>query len=111
MRSGEPDINRNDNYYRSGFNEITDKYFVQETFRNYPALVAKEGVNGARKWTPYYGGDYDKDKFDVVNDMWDHEHCSLCFFTIKDGYTYWSNKRQVNMLCDECYDAFLRQGG
>lgn len=109
MRSGDPTINRGSDYSQSRFNEIVDKTFTHETFHAYPALVSKAPVNGHRMWSPYYGGDYDKEKFDLVEGMWDHEHCSICDFKIKDGHSYWSNLKRIRLLCDECYDYFKKQ--
>jgi hypothetical protein len=40
--------------------------------------------------------------------MWDHEHCELCFFTIKDGDTYWTSKSDYQILCEECHNDFIR---
>jgi hypothetical protein len=109
MRSGDPTINRDGEYSRSKFAEIVDKAFTHLCFHVYPAIVSKVPVNGHRMWSPYYGGDYDKGKFDVVEGMWDHEHCSICWFKIKEGHSYWSNEKRVCLLCDECYDFFVKQ--
>jgi hypothetical protein len=113
MRSGDPNINRNNDYYRSRFAEIADKRFTVETFHPYPALVSKTPVNGHRMWTPYYGGEYDKEKFDIVERMWDHEHCSICDFKIISDHPYWTNEKRVRLLCNECHDYFMptKQGG
>ena len=105
-RSGDPAIDRNAAYYRRTWKETIDKTFRQTVFHPCPALVQKELVNGHRMWQPYEDGDYDKAKYDVVEDMWDHEHCSICNFRIIAGHTYWLNERRVRLLCDECYDHF-----
>jgi hypothetical protein len=110
MRTGDPKLNRNDAYYNSRFAEIVDKIFTLETFHPYPALVSKVPVNGHRMWKPYYGGDYDKEQYDPVEGMWDHEHCSLCDFKIEDGHSYWTNGNRVRLLCDECHDFFIPEG-
>lgn len=109
MRSGDPTISRDNDYSRSRFTEIVDKAFTRDIFKPYPALVSKEPVNGNRMWSPHYGGDYDKEKFDIVDNMWDHEHCSICDFKIKDGHSYWSNAKRVRLLCGACYDYFIKQ--
>lgn len=101
MKSGDYSISRDDEYHRKEFAEIKDRNFVQRTFASHPAIVAKDG----RQWTEYHGEPYDSSKFDVVEGMWDHEHCSVCFFTVKDGYTYWENGQQIKILCDACYEA------
>jgi hypothetical protein len=107
-RSGDRAIDRNDAYYRRTWEDILDKTLCQTVFQPSPALVQKELVNGHRMWQPYEGGDYDKEKFDLVEDMWDHEHCSICNFRIVAGNTYWFNQGRVRLLCDECHDHFAR---
>jgi hypothetical protein len=69
------------------------------------ALVAKEQVNGYRMSKDYHGEPYDETKFDLVEGMWDHEHCSVCWFRITDGYTYWENTKRIKLLCDACHEA------
>jgi hypothetical protein len=105
-RSGDPTIDRKNDYYIQTWEETLDKTFTQMVFLPFPALVNKALVNGYRNWKPYYDGEYDKDKFDLVKDMWDHEHCSICNFKITEGNTYWSNKDRIRLLCDGCYDFF-----
>ncbi|MGA2177012.1 MAG: hypothetical protein ABSH38_18715 [Verrucomicrobiota bacterium] len=108
MKSGDYSISRDDEYYRKAFAQIRDRHFEQRTFSSRPALVAKEPLNGHRMWKDYHGEQYDKSEFDLVEGMWDHEHCSVCWFTIKDGYTYWENDRRIKLLCDACHEAFTR---
>jgi hypothetical protein len=105
-RSGGRTIDRNDEYYRRTWEETIDKTFSKTIFLPYPALVRKELVNGHRDWKPYYGGNYDKEKYELVKDMWDHEHCSICNFKITEGTTYWHNEGRIRLLCDECYDYY-----
>lgn len=107
-RSGESNINRDQEYYRRTWDEILDKTFTQTIFHSYPALVSKELVNGHRMWQPYCGAEYDKSKYDLVEGMWDHEHCSICNFKILDDHTYWFNAGRVRLLCDECRDYYVR---
>lgn len=105
-RSGELDQDRNHESYKRTWDEIIDKKFTQTIFHSYPALVCKELVNGQRMWKPYNGEPYDQDKYELVKDMWDHEHCSICGFKILDNHTYWFNERRVRLLCDECHDYY-----
>jgi hypothetical protein len=107
-RSGDPAIDRKNNYYTKVWEETIDKTFAQLVFFPFPALMNKELVNGNRNWKPYYGGEYDKEKFDLVKDMWDHEHCSICNFKITEGNTYWSNTNRIRLLCDECHDYYSK---
>lgn len=107
MRSGDADLDRTDDYYRSRFQEIIDKDFDQVVFSNFPGLISKKLVNGHRMWKPYKGGNYTQEEFDLIEDMWDHEHCSLCDFKIMDGHTYWHNADGIELICDECREHFL----
>ena len=109
MKSGDHSITRENDLFRGDFAEIADADFQPRTFSVQPALVAKEPVNGHRVWHNYHGGSYDSSKFDLVTGAWDHEHCSVCFFTIKEGYTYWQNGVGVTLLCDACHNAFHTQ--
>ena len=105
MKSGDFSVPRDRDYYGAALSEIGDRQFVQRTFSSRPALLAKEPVNGRRMWRDYNGGDYDAVKFDLVEDMWDHEHCSVCWFTIKDGFTFWEDEKRIRLLCDACYES------
>ena len=105
MKSGDFSVSHHDDDDRESYAEITDREFVRETFRSRPALIAKESVNGHRMWKDYHGEPFDEKQFDLVEGKWDHEHCSVCFFTITEGYTYWANTGRVVLLCDACHEA------
>jgi hypothetical protein len=104
MKSGDFSISRDDDYYREEFAEIEDRQFVQRTFSSTPALVRNDG----KMWQDYTGEPFDSSEFHVVDGMWDHEHCSVCLFTIKDGHTYWENTNRIKLLCDACHEAMLK---
>lgn len=104
--SGYTEISREDDYYKSKWEQILDKKFAQTVFSPYPALVRKEHVNGHRNWMPYNGGGFDESKYEIVEEMWDHEHCSICDYKIREGNTYWFNKDRIRLLCDECYKYY-----
>jgi hypothetical protein len=106
MKSGDYSVSRDDDYHLKQFAEITDSAFVQRTFVSHAALVAKRSVNGHRMWTDHHGQAYDQSEFDLVEGMWDHDHCQICWFTITDGFTYWENSNRSRLLCDACYEAF-----
>jgi hypothetical protein len=108
MKSGDYNISRDGEYYRKEFADISDRAFVQRTFFSRPALVTKHPVTGHRMWTDYQGEPYDKSEFELIEGMWDHDHCSICWFTIKDGFTYWENTNRIKLLCDACYEAFTK---
>jgi hypothetical protein len=105
MRSGHPSM-MDYNYFtvRLEFDSIDDTNFKQFAFNPRPALVNKEGGD----CYPYGGEEYDKARFDVKDEMWEHEHCDICGFSIDANYTYWANNGRVNILCDECYDHFVQ---
>ncbi|MHB8131660.1 MAG: hypothetical protein ACYDEX_21990 [Mobilitalea sp.] len=107
-KSGYNDIDRDDEYYKKTWAETIDKAFTQTVFAPYPALVCKELVNGHRQWAPYNGREYDKGKYEMVENKWDHEHCSICNFKITEGNTYWFNKNRIRLLCDECYEYYKK---
>jgi hypothetical protein len=108
MKSGDFSVARDDEYHRKEFAQIFDRQFVQQTFASHAALLAKEPVNNHRILQDYHGEPYDASKFDLVEEGWDHEHCSVCFFTVKDGHTYWENGDRIKLLCDACYETFVK---
>jgi hypothetical protein len=77
---------------------------MQRTFASTPALVANDG----HIWRKYTDQPFDASKFHVVEGMWDQEDCSVCFFTIKDGHSYWENRNRIKLLCDACHEAMLK---
>ena len=111
MKSGDFSVSRDGDYYRKQLAEITDRAFVQRTFTAHAALVAKKPVNGNRMWTDYHGQAYDESECDLVEGMWDHDHCQICWFRITDGFTYWENSKRINLLCDVCHEAFMNTHG
>ncbi len=85
-----------------------------EKWKKRPALVEKNG----RSIAFYFGQEYDKDKFDLVEDGWNHDHCELCFKTVSDfsrkddkdpvvdeGYT----NENDDWLCKECYARYIQE--
>jgi hypothetical protein len=106
MQSGDKDCDRNDHSIIDAFSKIKDPNFFQLEFHPKAALIKKEPVNGLRQWAEYKGGPFDETKFTKVEGYWDPEHSSVCWFTIQDGHAYWSNKRGITLLCDECQQAF-----
>src|ERR1700722_17646613 len=105
MKSGEPNYDRNEPAVTEAFSRIKNRDFIQIEFHPKAALVKREPMNGLRMWKEYKGEPFDEAEFTKVEGYWDHEHCSVCWFDIEDGHTYWSNKGGVTLLCDECYQA------
>ncbi len=108
IRSGDTAEDRRSDYLKSEFDEILDKEFIQTTFAKVSALVSKNRTDNQRHWKEYHGANYDEQEFELVEDAWDHEHCSVCLFKIKPGNTYWYNKKRIKLLCDECHDFLLQ---
>jgi hypothetical protein len=104
-RSGydEPDIEPDWSQRDEMFAKMDRRDFKRATFKPIPALVSR-GNRGS--WTRYYGQAFDDTEWELVPDMWDHEHCELCFAHIEPGMTYW-NSRNDTFLCDRCYDHYL----
>ena len=73
------------------------------------ALKTKDG-----KILQFYDGrDYDKNKWTLVKNAWDHEHCMICHWHIcneqhqdKGTEGYFNGKE---WLCQECYNEFVRK--
>jgi len=108
LKSGDYSVIRDNENFRKAFAEIRNRHFEQRAFSSRPALVAKEPAEGLRMWKDFHGEPYDGSKFELVEGMWDHDHCSVCWFSIKDGYTYWEDDNRVKLLCDACHEAFMR---
>jgi hypothetical protein len=109
MKSGDYSVDRISESFKKQFSEIRDRAFVQRTFSTRSALVATEQVNGHRMTKDYHGGAYDESKFTLVPGTWDHEHCSVCWFKITNGFTYWENAKRIKILCDACHEAFATE--
>jgi hypothetical protein len=104
MRSGWPSEGRNwdQDFYRAGHDQLTDRQFVQKTFVAGPALVAKKATDGYRVEEQYRGEAFDPEEFELVEGRWDHHHCIVCYFELTPGFTYWENAEDL-MVCDVCY--------
>jgi hypothetical protein len=109
MKSGQFDAEVSREYFHAAIADIHNHEFVQRTFHPRPALIVKELVNGHRMSKEFKGEIFDPNKFDKVEGHWDHEHCSICWFKIVEGYTYWENKDSVKLLCDACYEEYKKQ--
>ena len=72
-----------------------------------PALIQRVGGTVSL----YQGQTFDPAKIDIVPDGWSHDHCAICWWTLRDsgsdeesvGYT---NERD-DWVCIECYHQFL----
>lgn len=71
-------------------------------------MVKKETVNGCRVWREYDPDEYTKEQYELVPDLWDHEHCAICSKRIVRGEPYFENS-QRHILCPDCHSDFLRR--
>ncbi len=81
--------------------------FALLTFAKSPAMVKREPVNGHRMWTKFDPAEFNERGCELVPDMWDHEHCRICWLSIQDGDGFWENSEK-HILCLECYEEFRR---
>ena len=85
------------------FARIANFNFTRKIFQRYPSLRAKQSKNGWACSKPYKGEPYDKVEFMLVDDGWNHEHCSFCSIKIDDKVPYWANEKEVIILCEDCF--------
>jgi hypothetical protein len=78
------------------------------TFHPRSALSAAKPVKGHRTWKEFKGDPFDPNEFQKADGYRDHEHCSICWFRIVDGHTYWQNADAVKILCDACYEEYQK---
>ena len=88
------------------FAAIEERDFAHKTFHPIPALRSRADPG---RWTRYHGQTFDAGEWELVEGMWDHEHCEVCFAHIEPGMTYWASSRDT-FLCDCCYDRYLAGG-
>jgi hypothetical protein len=55
---------------------------------------------------PYHGGPYNEEEYELVENLWDHEHCGVCHFSIEEGHSYWEDGEGA-ILCDACHDHYV----
>ena len=80
--------------------------FELRTFHPYSCLSATDGG----WWIPYRGQPFDPAAWELVEGMWDHEHCDVCHSRIVDGDAYWTNGHEAGGhvdLCEECHPRVL----
>ncbi|MFD2257460.1 hypothetical protein ACFSSA_12320, partial [Luteolibacter algae] len=78
-----------------------------ETWKPTAALVQKSGTV-----SQYRGQKFDPDKIGLVKDGWTHDHCEICWWTLResndaaDGVGY---RNETNgWICTECFNHFVR---
>ena len=82
--------------------------FTNRVFSKVPALVAINGANGHTKEIEYKGQPFDPNMWRLVANRWDHQHCCVCQFSISEGMSYWSTEDDRRILCDACYEHYMK---
>ncbi len=97
----------NDQYWRDALGESPARDFKHQIFACRSAMVKKKPVNGHRMWTEFDPTTFSDAEYDIVPGMWDHEHCCVCWDSIKQNDSYFENS-QKRILCPNCYEAFTK---
>jgi hypothetical protein len=87
--------------------QVIDPRFMRFTFHEYPSLRSKHPLDGG--WVqskPYHGEPFNEADWFLKPGGWDHEHCFLCYATIREDMTYWANAGEVKILCDYCHEHY-----
>jgi hypothetical protein len=80
----------------------------RETWKPSPALIDKTGGSVRT----YHGQKFDPKHFDLVDNGWTHDHCSICWWSLHEsddpevGVGY--RTQSGHWLCSECYGRFIR---
>ncbi|NDC39552.1 MAG: hypothetical protein EBZ48_16190 [Proteobacteria bacterium] len=81
----------------------------RETWKPTAALVHKKGGTVSQ----YRGQKFDPDKIDLVERGWTHDHCEICWWTLResddadDGEGY--HNETNGWICSECFQQFIEQ--
>lgn len=109
MTTRTPEEEYEERQWRDALGAAPKRDFVQRAFACTPAMVKKELVNGHRMWSQYDPAKFTKEEYDIVDGMWDHEHCAICYAKIKTGDAYWQNSQNF-ILCPVCHEKFQKRG-
>ena len=87
--------------------EVRNNKWVKKKWNPSPALLCKK----SKVITKYSGQKYDSNKFELIENGWDHDHCLFCWQCICDsgsknckynGFTdgeYW--------ICETCHQKVI----
>ena len=80
----------------------------KEKWRPTAALVHKQGG----RISQYLGQRFDPEKIELVSDGWNHDHCSICWWTLHESDDRDEGEGYLNeansWLCTECYLKLIR---
>jgi hypothetical protein len=108
MTARTPEEEYEEQNWRDALGTAPKRDFTQRVFACTPAMVKKELVKGARMWSQYDPAKFTKEEYDIVEGMWDHEHCAVCWHRILTGDTYWQNSQNF-ILCPGCHEKFQKR--
>jgi len=88
--------------------------FVPAGAEKDPALNEVLNRTGFSRWFPvdgghrvlvlYEGGDYDTNRFSLIQGGWDHEHCTRCNSSIEPMTLCWVTREgPYIVLCESCH--------
>lgn len=88
--------------------------FVPNGTEDNKDLAELRSRTGFSRWRPvdgghqvlilYEGGSYDRSRYTLRKDAWDHENCKRCLVRIPPMTLCWvSTGRDYTILCDECH--------
>jgi hypothetical protein len=109
MSDCKPEEEHEEGNWRDALGDAPKHDFVKRVFACSPAMVKKEPVNGHRMWSKYDPARFSIEEYEVVEGMWDHEHCSVCWQKIQTGNPYWLNSQNF-ILCPGCCEKFQERG-
>ena len=95
-------------YYDNEAVPLRRMIFTSGTFIKSPALVAINAVTGIHQEIEYKGQPFDPRVWRLAPNGWDHQHCCVCQFSIAEGMTYWSTEDGRRILCDACYEHYIK---
>ena len=67
-------------------------------------------VIGSNRYTIYTGQKYDKKKFKLLKNHWDHDHCLICnwtFYPTNKNDKIEGNTNGYDWICNECFEKVL----
>jgi hypothetical protein len=83
--------------------------FVRQPYAAEDMLIARApNEAGYHASHPYRGGPFDEARFRLVRGGWDHDHCFICFATVKPGDEWWAAAPPDEVgLCLACHDRLF----
>jgi hypothetical protein len=109
MAEKTPEQQAEDQIWLNALGSDPKRDFMERVFKPVAAMVKKEPVHGHRMWMPFDEATFSTEKYDLIEGMWDHEHCAICWERIEEGNAYWMNSQNF-ILCPTCHGKFQSRG-